>query len=202
MCNVETNKDNNNKNVKPEKKVEKRMDTVMIVDSFDDSNTAKYLDQFAKIENELKRVKDKKLGKKMYPKLTVRVSSCGGDVYVANMIISFMEKLKKEGVEVNTECCGYAYSSGLLVFMHGMKRTFMNKDFCFIMWHQVALGTYDKMDNVKNYVNFIDTIWNVHEKYLLNNTALTKELLLEKTNSTNEWYINYKEAKKLGIVTE
>jgi len=201
MSDVETRNDNNN-NSNKEKKVEKRMNAVVVINSFDDGVVTNYLNQFMKVEEELKRVKEKKLGKKMYPKLTIRIASCGGDVYVANMIISFMEKLKKEGVEVNTECCGYAYSSGLLVFIHGMKRTFMNKDFCFIMWHQVTLGTCDKMDNVKSYVKFVDTIWNVHEKYLINNTNLTKELLLEKTNSTNEWYINYKEAKKLGIVTD
>ena len=198
MSEVETKKCNN----KQEVKKEKRMDAVIVINSFDDGVAANYLNQFAKVEEELKRVKEKKLGKKMYPRVTVRIASCGGDVYVANMVISFMEKLKKEGVEVNTECCGYAYSSGLLVFIHGMKRTFMNKDFCFVMWHQVALGTYDKMENVKTYVNFVDNIWAVHEKYLINNTNLTKELLLEKTKITNEWYINYREAKKLGIVTE
>lgn len=193
---------NNNESKNEGKKKEVRMEKTMLVNVFEENAIPNYLNTMMAVEDELKRVKKKKLGKEMYPKLTIKISSGGGDVYVANTIISMMEHLKRIGVEVNTECCGYSYSSGILVFMHGMKRTFTDKTFSTLMWHQVSLGTYGKKDNVETYTRFIDKMWDTHEKYLIKNSKLTREILDEKTHRTNEWFIDYREAKKYGIVTD
>lgn len=191
------------KKEKEETKKEERMELLMLITSFDSSAVSNYETIFKKIEDELTRVKKKKLGKAMYPKLTLRISSHGGEVDVANAIISHMEQLKRLGVEVNTECCGYGYSSGLLVFLHGMKRTFIDKEFTFVMWHQCRLGSAGKLDDVDRYLQFVKSnMWARHEKYFINNTNVTKEIIEERTKNNTDWYINYKEAKKYGIVTE
>ena len=188
---------------KEEKKKEKRMDALIVITNIDECSVSGYMTQFQKIEDELKRVKEKKLGKKMYPKVTVRISSVGGSVDAANMVISMMEKLKKLGVEINTECAGFAYSSGMLIFLHGMKRTFIDKKFCYLMWHQCFIGAGGKLANAECYVDFVKTkMWREHEKYLINNTNVTMEILDQRTVKNIEWFIDYKEAKKLGIVTD
>lgn len=193
----------NKNNVNEQKQPEKRMEMKLYINSFEENALCNYTNVFVNVEDELQRVKENKLGKQMYPKLNIRISSCGGNMDVANAIISMMENLKKLGVEINTEASGFVYSSGLLVFIHGMKRTFLNKNFTFLMWHQCSMGLYGKMTDVATYLNFMKTkMWKVHESYLINNTLVTKELLSEKCFNNTEWFIDYKEAKKLGIVTE
>ena len=193
----------NKNNVKEQKQPEKRMDLKLYINSFEENALGNYTNVFVKAEEELQRVKEKKLGKKMFPTVTIRVSSCGGDVDVANAVISMMENLKRLGVEVNTEACGFVYSSGLLVFIHGMNRKFINKDFTYLMWHQCSLGLGGKMTDVETYVNFLkNKVWKSHEKYLMSVTTVNKDILSEKCFNNTEWFIDYREAKKYGIVTE
>ena len=199
----ENNQNNKNVNEQEQKQPEKRMELRLYINSFEESALCNYTNVFVKAEEELQRVKEKKLGKAMYPKITIRISSYGGDTFVADAVISMMENLKKLGVEINTEACGFAYSSGMLVFIHGMKRTFINKDFTFLMWHQAWLAVAGKMTDVDTYLAFNKTkIMPMHEKYLFNNTKVTKEILANRCFDNKDWYIDYREAKKLGIVTE
>ena len=43
-------------------------------------------------------------------------------------------------------------------------------------------------------------MYKIHNDYLLKNTRITKQMLKEKEKT--EWYIYYKEALELGILTE
>lgn len=154
-------------------------------------------DVFTIIENNEKSIKKKDL-----PTIEIRISSYGGDVNVANSIITYIEYLKSLGCKVITKVFGYAYSCGALTFLHGDERIFADKCFSLLIWHDMRLSQSSKdidrhIQNAEEYKK----IWQTHINYLLKNTKVTKEILKENSNN-KEWFIRYEEAKDLNIVTE
>lgn len=178
-----------------------RMERTITVIDFEINKLQNIINELAMIENEALNVIDNNLGKAMMPILTIRISSYGGDIYVCDSIISYVERLKSLGVHVITECMGFAYSCGALLFIHGDERRFMNKNFSYLLWHSVSCANSPKkIDNVEEGMSHKRHVWKTHKKYLINHTKVTSQFLKEKESS--EWYIYYPEALKLGIVTE
>lgn len=179
----------------------KRMEKTILVKYFDDSKMQDILNTLLIVENEAKEVNDNNMGENMLPILTLRISSYGGDVDVCDAIISQIEMLKTLGVLIITECLGYACSCGMLLFMHGDVRRFINKKFSYLLWHSMKYGqSSQKMNNSAELLRHAKHIYKIHNDYLIKKTKITKQMLKEKENC--EWYIYYKEALELGIVTE
>ena len=112
-----------------------------------------------------------------------------------------MEYLKSKGVFIITIACGFAKSSGMLIFMHGNRRIFMDKDYTALMWHQPKLSVRDKkLDDYDDFGSHSLHKWKINEKYLINNTKVTRDILDK--HKYEDWYIYYDEALELGIVTE
>ena len=169
---------------------------IIINDDITQNKCDKIIKDFIKFEEDID-----KIDYNNKPKLILRISSYGGDVHVANNIISYMEYLKSKGVFIITIACGFANSSGMLIFMHGNKRIFLNKEYTMLLWHQCKLGSVKKtLNNYVRYLNSVDRTWNIHEKYLIENTKVTREMLDDLRDE--DWYIYYDEALELGIVTE
>lgn len=154
-------------------------------------------DVFDIIENNEKSIKKKDL-----PTIEIRISSYGGDVNIANSIITYIEYLKSLGCKIITKVFGYAYSCGALTFLHGDERIFVDKCFSLLVWHDMKLSQEFKdidrhIQNAEEYKK----MWQTHVDYLLETTKITKELLKENSNN-KEWFIRYDEAKELNIVTQ
>ena len=116
-------------------------------------------------------------------------------------IISQVELLKSLGVLVITEVLGYACSCGMLLFMHGDIRRFVDKKFSFLLWHTMKYSQAPQdISKIDDNMGYIKHMYKVHNDYLLKKTKVTKQMLKEKEKT--EWYIYYKEALELGIVTE
>ena len=179
----------------------KRMEKLILVKYFEDSKMNDIINTLISVENEAKEVKENSMGKNMLPVVTLRISSYGGDVNVCDAIISEVELLKSLGVLVITEVLGYACSCGMLLFMHGNIRRFVNKNFSFLLWHTMKYGQISqKISKTDDNIGYVKHMYNIHNDYLLKNTKITKQMLKEKEKT--EWYIYYKEALELGIVTE
>ena len=179
----------------------KRMEKLILVKYFEDSKMNDMRNTLISVENEAKEVRENNMGKNMLPVVTLRISSYGGDVNVCDAIISEVELLKSLGVLVITEVLGYACSCGMLLFMHGNIRRFVNKNFSFLLWHTMKYGQ-NSQDILKtdDNIGYVKHMYKIHNDYLLKNTKITKQMLKEKEKT--EWYIYYKEALELGIVTE
>lgn len=179
----------------------KRMEKLILVKYFEDGKMNDIINTLISVENEAKEVKENNMGKNMLPVVTLRISSYGGDVNVCDAIISEVELLKSLGVLVITEVLGYACSCGMLLFMHGDIRRFVNKNFSFLLWHSMKHGQVSQdISKVEDNICYAKHMYKIHNDYLLKKTKVTKQMLKEKENS--EWYIYYKEALELGIVTE
>ena len=182
---------------KDKKKVKDK--TVLLNYEISQSKSDHILRDFLRFEedfDEAKNNSDEKL-----PELTIIISSYGGEVDVANSIISYMEYLKSKGVFIITIACGFAKSSGMLIFMHGNRRIFMDKDYTALMWHQPKLSVRDKkLDDYDDFGSHSLHKWKINEKYLINNTKVTRDILDK--HKYEDWYIYYDEALELGIVTE
>lgn len=193
-----------NENIKEDKIEEKdkkkvKDKTVLLNYEISQSKSDHILRDFLRFEedfDEAKNNSDEKL-----PELTIIISSYGGEVDVANSIISYMEYLKSKGVFIITIACGFAKSSGMLIFMHGNRRIFMDKDYTALMWHQPKLSVRDKkLDDYDDFGSHSLHKWKINEKYLINNTKVTRDILDK--HKYEDWYIYYDEALELGIVTE
>ena len=104
---------------------------IIINDDITQNKCDKIIKDFIKFEEDID-----KIDYNNKPKLILRISSYGGDVHVANNIISYMEYLKSKGVFIITIACGFASSSGMLIFMYGNKRIFLNKEYTMLLCHQ------------------------------------------------------------------
>lgn len=201
LSDVEKLENENIKEDKIEEKDKKKVKdkTVLLNYEISQSKSDHILRDFLRFEedfDEAKNNSDEKL-----PELTIIISSYGGEVDVANSIISYMEYLKSKGVFIITIACGFAKSSGMLIFMHGNRRIFMDKDYTALMWHQPKLSVRDKkLDDYDDFGSHSLHKWKINEKYLINNTKVTRDILDK--HKYEDWYIYYDEALELGIVTE
>ena len=197
---VEKLENENIKEVSEEKDKKKVKDkTVLLNYEISQIKSDHILRDFLRFEEDFDEAKNN--GDEKLPELTIIISSYGGEVDVANSIISYMEYLKSKGVFITTIACGFAKSSGMLIFMHGNRRIFMDKDYTALMWHQPMLSARNKkLDDYDNFGTHSLYKWKINEKYLINNTKVTRDILDE--HKHEDWYIYYDEALELGIVTE
>ena len=193
-----------NENIKEEVSEEKdkkevKNKTILLNSDVTQLKVDRVIKDFLNFEEDFNKSKnncDEKL-----PELTIIISSYGGEVDVANSIISYMEYLKNKGVFITTIACGFAKSSGMLIFMHGNRRIFMDKDYTALMWHQPKLSVRDKkLDDYDDFGSHALHKWKINEKYLINNTKVTRDILDKHRHE--DWYIYYDEALELGIITE
>lgn len=149
------------------------------------------------IENE--DLKDN--AKKDMPIIDLKIASNGGLLTGALSIISAVEKLKRMGCFVITECCSHAFSAGFFIFLSGDLRLAPYPKFAKLLYHYALTGCPMENVNVQ-----IDNLQLVRE-----DMELLKEYVVEKTNITMEelnkwdrvdWWIRYDEAKELGIIKE
>ena len=196
---VEKLENENIKEVSEEKDKKVKNKTILLNCAVNQSGSDHILKDFLKFEEDFDEAKN--LGDKKVPELSIIISSYGGEVDVANSIISYMEYLKSKGVFITTIACGFAKSSGMLIFLHGNRRIFMDKDYTVLMWHQPKLSVRDKkLDDYDDFGLHSLHKWKINEKYLINNTKVTRDILDK--HKHDDWYIYYDEALELGIITE
>ena len=125
------------------------------------------------------------------------INTFGGSVYDGLAII---DAIRDSKTPVHTYCIGSAMSMGLYIFLASDKR-FVGKYSTF-MYHEVATGVWDKLEGLKMEVKECDRLQNMLDDMVKEKTNIMQEQLNEYRERKTEWYINSRDAVKLGICHE
>lgn len=139
--------------------------------------------------------------KKEMPIIHLMISSNGGLITGAISIISMIEKLKRMGCFVITECCSHALSAGFFIFLSGDVRLATYPKMAKWLYHYALTST--PFDNVNLLVDSLELVkedMRILKEYVVEKTNITLEQLYE--YDRKDWWIRYDEAKELGIIKE
>lgn len=137
--------------------------------------------------------------KRPMPTIHIRISSWGGSVDVCSAIVDYVEILKEYGCLIITECIGFAYSCGAVLFMHGDLRLFGTTQ-SKLIWHQGSGRFKGDIDRVIKNVVEAEIDDKLASEYFANRTKVTMDMIEAKKHE--EWHIRYNEAVELGIICE
>lgn len=127
--------------------------------------------------------------------ITVEINSNGGLYGVALGIITVLSNCENE---IITDIKGIAYSAGAYIALCGNKR-YISK-FGSIMYHSPAGGFEgdESWDELEIFAKASQEHYARLVSILLKDTKLSIEKYLQ--NTEREWYLNPKEAKRLGVI--
>jgi len=125
---------------------------------------------------------------------TLRVKTCGGSLHDTFALIDIIQEYN-----VNVHVDGYAYSAGFLILCSARVRTMSNN--AHLMYHDLSYGMYGKRVDHENEVEFKQDLTNCMHKLITKYTRITDKQLEVIDKGKREWFLNYEEAKQLGIVT-
>jgi ATP-dependent Clp protease, protease subunit len=133
-----------------------------------------------------------------HPKpIKLYIDSYGGYVYQCLGLLGIMEK---SAVPVHTIVTGCAMSCGFLISIAGHKRFgYTGSTYLYHQVSSVAWGPVKEMEE-----NVIETkrLQKIIEKHTLRYTKITRETLDKVYKRKIDWFIDSKEAIKLGIIDE
>ena len=135
----------------------------------------------------------------LYEEVELDIDTPGGLVTGFMQIRKEVDKLKNQGVEVNTYVSGTAYSCGFLLTLLGTKRD--SDELGSFLYHRggCQLG-YDKVDSNARFLEHQKTILDKVDNFIIENTNIEEETLLKYRDI--DWYLNKDEAIELGILTD
>ena len=96
---------------------------------------------------------------------------------------------------------GEACSAGFLILTCGDRR--MAYENTTLMYHQLSWGSgYGKVRDIDETNDQVKKDQERLEKFILNNTNITKDRLEFMNERKKDWYMDVKEAQKLGVIDE
>ena len=146
-----------------------------------------YLDQLEMIKPEFV---------KPFPRITIEISSAGGDVHYGSAILDRIEEMQMLGIKVDTTARGLCYSMAFIIYLMGEERyagrwtTFMN--------HASSSRQVGYLEDIKNNVTFLEMMDEKFDALILERTKMTKERL-NQAKLKCDW-IDYSQAIELGII--
>lgn len=129
--------------------------------------------------------------------INLYVISYGGYAYDGFGLIGVIERSK---TPVYTYVDGKAMSMGLAIAAAGHKR-FASKHASF-MYHQIASGTWGKLEQLKEDVNETERLGKMYDGYILSRSKIREADINPVKERRGEWYFGAEEALKLGIIDE
>ena len=134
------------------------------------------------------------------PTMVIYINSYGGYAAELFSVLAMIELAKHMGITVITHVVGVAYSCASLLAIHGNHRI-MYRHATHLMHlgeHGFTSGTYEQLDrNHKHAKKWFDTI----VKMYADHTKMT-EAQVRKALSDDNYYLDAKECKKLGLCDE
>lgn len=128
--------------------------------------------------------------------ITIKINSLGGEYEYTIPIIS---SIKNSENHIVTQIDGIAYSGAGMIALAGDIR--LISEFGEIMFHEPVSTLESGLDEIGKEYTASKEHYERITTLLLKETKLTLKRYCEKTNNKN-WYINPKEALKLGIVND
>lgn len=137
-------------------------------------------------------------GLKYEPKpIKLYIDSYGGYVYQCFGLLEVMDKSK---TPIHTIVTGAAMSCGFLMAITGHKRFAYEK--ATLMYHQVSSGAVGKLKEMEEEIIETKRLQKMIETHTLRFTTISKERLQKAFDAKEDWFIDAKEALKLGAVDE
>ena len=137
-------------------------------------------------------------------KLELHINSDGGSVDAALNIISQIEQLKKEGVEVVSFVKEKACSMAFLISIICSKR--IMRKYAKLMLHPSWLSVYGEtaltISVLHEFVDDTNKNWEVFKEIVLEYTDMDEKLLAKIYKNGEDFYMNSKEALKYKCVDE
>jgi len=125
------------------------------------------------------------------------VDSYGGEVYQCLGLLGIMEKSK---IPIHTIVTGCAMSCGFLISIAGHERFgFPGSTF---LYHSVSSGSFGTTKQMEEDIIETKRLQKIIEKHTLKNTDITKDELRDIYEKKIDWFIDSKQAKKLGVIDE
>ena len=125
------------------------------------------------------------------------VDSYGGEVYQCLGLLGIMEKSK---IPIHTIVTGCAMSCGFLISIAGHERYgFPGSTF---LYHSVSSGSWGTTKQLEEDIIETKRLQKIIEKHTLKNTDITKDELRDIYEKKIDWFIDSKQAKKLGVIDE
>lgn len=129
--------------------------------------------------------------------ISIYVNSRGGSV---DDMWSLVDLIDTSKTPVFTYCTGYAFSSGLLIFLAG-KRRFGSRHSVY-GYHQIYTTRSDCYQGLIEDIQQTSKEFSLWEDYVLEKTKLSRESLKEIREKRQNRYFDLDEAIDLGIVTD
>jgi ATP-dependent Clp protease protease subunit len=135
-------------------------------------------------------------------KITLNISSYGGECFAGLSLISYMEYLQEElGYTIETVVNGMAMSMGAMIFLAGSKGHRICTRYCTVMIHQILNGLcgYYKFQDQKENLEESRKLWENLKEIIIKNTKITNEMLEDITTRKYDWHMNPLECIEYGV---
>jgi ATP-dependent Clp protease protease subunit len=126
-------------------------------------------------------------------RITIIVSSNGGMVTNGLVCCSVIENSLTPIIGIAIS----AYSMGALIFISCHKRIMY--DTSSLLLHSGELGIFNSSKKAKNTMNFYEKLDLKIQDLILRHSTIDKELLLEKFDGDDDWYLLSEECLKYGL---
>lgn len=165
---------------------------IIINQEIDDSLVERMIMQIIKWNEE-----DKDIPINKRQEIKIYINTLGGDVSVGMAGVSCILASK---TPVHGIVLGYAYSMGALLLIACHKRSMFKGSSCLIHGGSIALQNSAK--KAKSIMNFYSKVDKQINKFITERTKISKELLEQKMEADEEWYLTSDECLELGLVDE
>ena len=135
-------------------------------------------------------------------RLEIHINSKGGSVDAALNIVSQIEQLKRDGVEVvsfvKEKSCSAAFLIAIVCsyrIMRKYARLMLHPS-----WYSIDGYVALTIDVLRNLIKNTDKTWKVFEELVLENTKIDKKLLTKIYRNGEDFYMDSNEALKYGCI--
>jgi len=127
--------------------------------------------------------------------ITIFISSVGGEVDASFAVVSAIEA---STTPVTTVAIGKAMSGGFLILLAGHQR--YAQRYATLMYHELSSGVGGKASDVREYSEHLDLLQQKIKEYVVDNTAISAEMLDDCHLRKADWYMDVHEAMENGCI--
>ena len=133
------------------------------------------------------------------PPIYIKLSSCGGSVYVAMAIYDLIKDLQR-AYTVNIISNGYCMSAGCTVLLSVPKQNRFCYQHTTFLLHTLSSGGYGKLkdleENVEEWKRLHEIMWGIYK----DETKIPKKVLDDIYREKQDLFLDAKKAKSWGLV--
>lgn len=127
--------------------------------------------------------------------IDIFIDSCGGDLYSS---IGIAEVIRKSKTPINTICLGCAFSGAFIILISGHNR--VAYPMSSMMFHQLSHGLWSNLQAMKTTVEWDTKVKDMVDSFVVEQTKIKKQDLVNCNSQQKDWYMNAEEALKLGVI--